>query len=848
MRRRRLITTLWYGMLFSASGLVLVSMVLALWHSVGAIVGRYTITWPQVFGWFSVLTVGNVLISIAALRLRRKFTEVTHLIFILWTGIVIWYWTFAPAYYALIINLNQHQLAWAAFAFLWEVPVIGGGIFITIGVKLFRPILKIGNNPPHQELLRIYRRIMHYPSAIALWLFFISVIGYILGGVQLSLFAALPRFELVKSIANGPVVSIFLAVVYYLILDEFLDRYRGIIARSSQEKTLPIRRLRWRIAVISTIVMLGGLGLLGLLFVDSFQYVSEQRLQNELNRDLDILDQLESQSNPITAATLDLFRQGTRGQVIRISPSELPSLPLSENTIQVLQQQERGVVRDTQSSLKLIAFRTSPETNMRTVVITHVTDFYGFLEPQLLVPYVLGGLLIIAISIIILIFVAYQISRALEALRRFAENPKPQDWWRLPGVHTRDELELVGQTFMRFVQKAASFEHRLRKQVQQLETERLSLEHARARDVAILDSMGEGLVVTDDKGHIMLMNKKAETLLGRKINDVLGQSWLAIVKVSDDQGQRVTPAKAPLSEVLRTGKQMSTTNFHYTRADGSRFPVAVTLTALLYKKETLGVVLIFKDITWEKEIDRLKSEFVSLASHQLRSPLTTIKWYIDLLITGRDGILKPEQRRDLKRIERGNERMIRLVNHLLNVSRLESGRLAVNPVPTDLNEFLENVIGDTQAQAVETLCSVILVRDVANARVPIDPALLRQVLENLITNAMKYASVERDCRIVVRLLTNDKGEFNIRVEDNGIGIPQAEQKRVFEKFFRATNAAKQDTEGSGLGLYTCKLILNVVGCSISFSTKEGEGTIFTITIPKKGMRSKEGEIGLITPK
>jgi PAS domain S-box-containing protein len=796
----------------------------------------------QLFSWFGGLTAGNIVLLIAAWQLRRKFSNVVHLLFILWGGVGIWYWTFAPVYFALTINLNAYQRAWTALAFLWEVPIIGGIIFIALGLRLFRPILEAQETSPAEELRRKYQRVVRYPLIIALLLFMLSVIGYIIGGAQLTFFAALPKFELIKIVASGPIIAIFLSVVYYLTLEEFLDRYRGSLTRSLQHTGSP-RRLRWRIAFISISVMLGGVGLLGLLFVNAFQLAAEQRLRAELQRDLTVLDQLVAQGSSIDDTTLKLLVRGPRGHVLVVPSNEMPPVLLSPDTGQLLQH-ERGIIRDAHHDLKLIAFKNDPQTESRIMTIAYVTDFYAFLRPELTVLYVFGGVLIVAISIGILFYVAYRISRALEALRRFAEDPKPQHWWQLQGVHTRDELELVGRTFLRFVQKAANLEQRLRRQVRQLKADQLSLEHARAQDTAIIDSMGEGLVVTDEEGKIMLMNKKAEVLLGRKLEETLGQAWLSVVKITDDQGEPVPPEKTLFHAVLQTGKQKSESSFHYTRADGSRFPVAVTATALSYEGETLGVVLVFKDITRAKEIDRLKSEFVSLASHQLRSPLTTIKWYVDLLASGRDGTLKPEQRRDLKRIERGNERMIRLVNHLLNVSRLESGRLAVRPVPTDLSTFLENVVGDIQAQAAEKLCSVILVRDVAQARAAIDPSLLRQVLESLLENSMKYADPERDCRITVRLLADERGHYIVQVQDNGIGVPQPEQDRVFEKFFRAANAAKMDTEGSGLGLYTCKLILETVGCSISFKSQEGKGTIFTITIPKTGMRSKEGEIGL----
>ncbi|MES2437073.1 MAG: ATP-binding protein [Patescibacteria group bacterium] len=248
-----------------------------------------------------------------------------------------------------------------------------------------------------------------------------------------------------------------------------------------------------------------------------------------------------------------------------------------------------------------------------------------------------------------------------------------------------------------------------------------------------------------------------------------------------------------------------------------------------------------QNITKEREIDRAKTEFVSLASHQLRTPLSTINWYAEMLLAGDAGKLTPDQTQYIQEIYTGNQRMVELVNALLNVSRIDLGTFAVEPEPTDITKISESLLTE--------LIPMIKTREVMVDKkyaeniplISLDPKLIRIVLQNLLTNAIKYTPPKGNVTIDI---SNNKSSLQIKVADTGYGIPKAQQSKIFSKLFRADNVREKETDGTGLGLYIVKSIIEQSGGKISFKSEENKGTVFTVTLPLKGMKKKEGVKGL----
>jgi signal transduction histidine kinase len=251
------------------------------------------------------------------------------------------------------------------------------------------------------------------------------------------------------------------------------------------------------------------------------------------------------------------------------------------------------------------------------------------------------------------------------------------------------------------------------------------------------------------------------------------------------------------------------------------------------------------------DVDRLKNEFVGIASHQLRTPLATINWYVEMLKSEDAGKLNSEQKEFVDEVDAGIKRMVRLVNNLLNVSRIESGHLKIEPKLTEMEPFIEDIIKEIGPLAIENHSTIVFKKPKTPLPpVAIDATLLRQVVHNFLTNAIRYSLPGENTIDVV--LSKEKGSYVVSVSDEGIGIPKQAQARIFEHFFRAENAREHAADGSGLGLFLAKMIMETAGGRIWFKSptkyrkgkagiREGYGTAFYASVPVGGMKKHHGE-------
>ncbi|MBI5466163.1 MAG: PAS domain S-box protein [Candidatus Kerfeldbacteria bacterium] len=374
-----------------------------------------------------------------------------------------------------------------------------------------------------------------------------------------------------------------------------------------------------------------------------------------------------------------------------------------------------------------------------------------------------------------------------------------------------------------------------------LETARTKLEHDRAKDEALLGSIGDAIMAIDVKERIVFFNPAAEEMTGWRQSEVQGQPYRQFITLFEGEegvrdGKSIT--KALLTRVRVKGPPFAI----LLNRRGDKVPVAYLASPILSKAgELWGVIVVMRDVTHERAVDRMKTEFVSIASHQLRTPLSAMKWFMEMLLHGEAGKLKAEQRDFISNVYRSNERMIKLVNSLLNVSRIEMGRLMIKPAEYDLCELIKGLVAELQASAVEHHQQIKVACLGRSPKLKVDERVFREVISNLISNALKYSPPKSV--VEVSLQQSDK-DIRIQVKDNGYGIPQEQQDKIFQKFFRADNVVLKQVDGSGLGLYVVKSLLESVGGSVSFTSQENKGSTFTVTLPSGGMKEKSGEVTL----
>ncbi len=356
---------------------------------------------------------------------------------------------------------------------------------------------------------------------------------------------------------------------------------------------------------------------------------------------------------------------------------------------------------------------------------------------------------------------------------------------------------------------------------------------------AVLHSIGDAVFVVDKNLKITMINEIAINLCGyESIHKAIGKKYNQVLKfIYEKNGQK---NDGFITKVMTTGEiqEMSNHTLLINQHLNKKIPVADSAAPIKDKhNKIIGCVVVFRDVTQERAIDQAKTEFVSLASHQLRTPLSSINWYAEMLLAGDAGKLNKEQKEYVAEIYKGNQRMVDLVNALLNVSRLELGTFTVEPEKAIIHYIADSVLNELKGKIKEKHQIIKKIYDKKLPKIKVDTKLLRIIFQNLLSNAVKYTPEKG---IIILKIEKLENFVLIQVTDNGIGIPREQQDKVFNKLFRADNVRESDTQGTGLGLYIIKSILDNTGGSISFESVEEKGTSFSVFIPLSGMQAKTG--------
>jgi signal transduction histidine kinase len=237
----------------------------------------------------------------------------------------------------------------------------------------------------------------------------------------------------------------------------------------------------------------------------------------------------------------------------------------------------------------------------------------------------------------------------------------------------------------------------------------------------------------------------------------------------------------------------------------------------------------------------MKDDFISLASHQLRTPLTAIRWISERLMRPATGQLTEKQQGLVKDVQNSTIRLITLVNDLLNITRIESGRLTIEPTQSNIGELVQSIIEEVHEIADAKKITIQVEIHDQLPEIVIDVKLIRQALANIIQNAIKYTSPQG---MITILAYKTVQYIAVAVTDTGLGIPTAQQSQLFQRFFRASNVTGAEYDGTGLGLYLVKNIVEASGGTVLYSSQENVGTTFVVYLPLSGSPSQKGEVRL----
>jgi len=249
----------------------------------------------------------------------------------------------------------------------------------------------------------------------------------------------------------------------------------------------------------------------------------------------------------------------------------------------------------------------------------------------------------------------------------------------------------------------------------------------------------------------------------------------------------------------------------------------------------LRIIGSFLDITQQKQLERAKNEFISLVSHQLRTPLTIIRLHSEMLTDGLLGTLSQRQKTHIEEMTHASVRLIQLVDGILNVARAELGHIVPKPIPSDANTLVAAYIKEVLPIAEQKGITIHFTPDTSLPPIRLDTSLFEHIVNNLLTNAVRYTLPHKGM-VHVSFARNDKG-YVLEVKDNGIGIPRAARQHIFGRFYRADNTANITEHGTGLGLYLTKTMTEACGGTIWFESAKDKGTTFYVQFPPQGMTS-----------
>jgi signal transduction histidine kinase len=356
------------------------------------------------------------------------------------------------------------------------------------------------------------------------------------------------------------------------------------------------------------------------------------------------------------------------------------------------------------------------------------------------------------------------------------------------------------------------------------------IESEKEKTLAIISSLTDPIIVLDNEDKVALFNSAAQTILGLRFSD-FGSKIGSINNFELGNFKGIIRRDFIFRKIVDKENVEKNSEEISLVSESQNFVFKVMTEQIIGKdKEYLGTMKIFYNLTREKMIDKMKSEFISIAAHQLRTPLSAIKWVIQMVLDEDAGELNKEQKDLLTKGFQSNERMITLVNDLLDVSRIEDGRYEYDLKEGNLEDVIEVVIENIEKLIAKNHIKFVLKKPDKLPNVMLDKERMTLAFQNLLDNAVKYTPEYGSVEVKI---FEEKEYLKISIKDDGVGIPKEDQVKLFSKFFRASNVVRMETEGTGLGLFISKNIVEQHGGTISIKSEEGHGTEVVFTIPIK---------------
>lgn len=397
---------------------------------------------------------------------------------------------------------------------------------------------------------------------------------------------------------------------------------------------------------------------------------------------------------------------------------------------------------------------------------------------------------------------------------------------------------IIGYLFFGFLPLIFSLVLWIRRQKTDDNTSNLEnrLSAVESKSDVVINAIDDGVLAISKDGNIELINPSAQQIIGWDQGDALGLNWKSVLKLVTSDGKDVEDLDNPIAQSL--SKNQPTHNDKLFLLTSSEKRILVSIVSSPVGTDGEGIIVVFRDITKEKAEEREQAEFISTASHEMRTPVASIEGYLGLALNPATAHIDEKARDFITKAHESAQHLGRLFQDLLDISKVEDGRMKNNPKIINVNEFLKDIFDGLATKASEKQLNYIFMPDIIDEGkekslqpifyANIDPDHFREVVSNLIENAIKYTP---SGEVVVNITGDDK-QISVSVKDSGIGIPAEDIPHLFQKFYRVDNSDTREIGGTGLGLYLSRRLAEAMSGNLRVESKYKEGSTFYLEIPR----------------